>query len=122
MRKSVGRKLREVTVLSWGKVRRFFQATLFRGAIKKSEARREGQCLRCGACCKLVYKCPALFYTEDGLAACKYHKARPLNCRVFPVGEKDLADRNLILPDIPCGYSFKSGGDGVNNEPEEEQA
>jgi hypothetical protein len=35
-----------------------------------------------------------------------------MNCRVFPIDERDLADRDLVLPERACGYSFLRGGDG----------
>ncbi|MBM3335732.1 hypothetical protein FJY63_13825 [Candidatus Sumerlaeota bacterium] len=44
---------------------------------------------------------------EDGVATCTVHKFRPPNCRVFPIDPRDLADRDLVAPDRPCGFSFK---------------
>jgi len=90
-----------------GKVRRFFLAHTRRGReyIRRMEARRIGECRRCGACCKLVYRCPFLRF-ENGVAVCTIHKVRPANCRIFPVDPRDLADRDKIAPDLPCGFSF----------------
>jgi hypothetical protein len=33
-----------------------------------------------------------------------------MNCRVFPIDERDLADRDLVLPDRECGFSFARAG------------
>jgi len=64
-------------------------------------------CARCGACCWLAHPCPSLKWDDAGLTYCEIHKRRTKNCRIFPIDEKDIADRNLILPDVPCGYSFR---------------
>ncbi len=106
MVKTISRKVRKSWLHGWGKVRRFCLAALMPGAVKRHVERRRGECTRCGACCKLVYKCPALFYQEDGTAGCRYHQVRPMNCRVFPIDERDLADRDMVMPEQPCGYSF----------------
>ena len=59
-------------------------------------------------------RCRFLYY-EDGLACCKvYDERKSPNCRRFPMDERDLADRDLILPDRPCGYVFDSNGE--NND------
>jgi hypothetical protein len=88
-----------------GKVRRCYLGLLRRGYVRASLARRRGECRRCGACCQLGYRC-AVLRTHELITACHFHKYRPLNCRVFPVDERDLADRDLIAPDQPCGFHF----------------
>jgi hypothetical protein len=97
---SIGRQVR-------GKVRRFFLAHTRRGRayIQKMERHRRGECERCGACCRLLHRCLFLRF-EDGLAVCAIHTRRPANCRIFPADTGDLADRNQIAPDRPCGFSF----------------
>jgi len=96
-----------VRQLVGGKFRRFWLAHTRQGRqyIRRMEERRAGECARCGACCRLVHRCIFL-KMDNGLAVCTIHKYRPANCRVFPVDLRDLADRNLIAPDIPCGYYF----------------
>ncbi len=115
MVKTIGRQVRKSWVHGWGKVRRFCLAALRPGLVKEHAVRREGECARCGACCRLVYKCPALFFDAEGGAACRYHQVRPMNCRVFPIDERDIADRDLVMPDRSCGFSFKgsNGGGGT---------
>jgi len=95
---------KRVTLL-WGKVRRLWLGVFRRGYVRRSAARRRGECRRCGACCVLGYRCLALRDGEQG-TECRYHSYRPMNCRLFPIDERDLADRDLILPDTPCGYRF----------------
>jgi len=59
---------------------------------------REGACLQCGACCRLVHRCP--FLSRDN--RCKiYGASRPGNCTSFPIDERDLRE-------VPagCGYRF----------------
>jgi Fe-S-cluster containining protein len=77
------------------------------GLVKSKARRRMGECIRCGACCKLIFKCPALYYLPDGTAGCRYHQIKPRMCRVFPIDERDLADRDLVMPERACGYYFK---------------
>ena len=91
--------------LWWGKVRRLYLATFRPGYVRESRARREGECQRCGACCALGVRCPCLRRNGHG-TECAIHGVRPTNCRLFPIDERDLAERDMILPHRPCGYSF----------------
>jgi len=51
-------------------------------------------------------RCRHLEYEGD-LAACRrYDKYRSPNCRNFPIDERDLADRDVVNPDTPCGFCF----------------
>ena len=79
----------------------------FRGRyVRESLARRQGECHRCGACCQMGNRCRFLDYV-DGLAICKvYDKRLSPNCRQFPMSEHDLAERDVILPETPCGWTF----------------
>ena len=103
--------LRLKTRQAWGKVRRFGMYCFNRKAIQRGHARRIGQCLQCGACCRLLYSCQSLVRNEDGSTSCRIHDRRPPNCRKFPVNEADLLDRDGVLPDTPCGFSFKAQDD-----------
>ena len=68
--------------------------------------RLEGQCNRCGVCCKTNRPdCPYLFYEEvDGakLAGCKIQWDKFASCSCYP-DEPDNPDRPL-LPG--CGYKW----------------
>ncbi len=90
-----------------GKIRRFVLAHTRSGRayIAQWEKKRRGECARCGACCRLAHRCVFL-RMENGLAVCTIHAHRPANCRIFPVDLRDIGDRDAILPDRPCGYSF----------------
>lgn len=117
MVKTIGRHVRKSWIHGWGKVRRFCLATLRPRLVRRKTERREGECTRCGACCRLVYRCPALYYDSDGQAGCRYHQLRPMNCRVFPIDERDIADRDLVMPERACGFSFRDAADrGVERE------
>jgi hypothetical protein len=97
-------------VLMWGKVRRLYLGAFRRGYVRRSHARRSGECARCGACCFLGHRCHSLRAKGNGNGhgtECAMHKFRPPNCRLFPIDERDMADRSLIAPDVPCGYSFE---------------
>jgi len=44
---------------------------------------------------------------EAGVTSCNRHKqARLPNCVNFPIDRRDLADRNRIAPQDPCGFSW----------------
>ena len=91
--------------LLWGKVRRFYLGVLRRRYVRRSLELRRGECARCGACCALGYRCWSLRDSDDG-TECRVHGVRPMNCRIFPIDERDLADRDLLNPSVPCGFSF----------------
>jgi hypothetical protein len=89
-----------------GALRRL-RLTVFRpGHVRARRAQRQGECRRCGACCQLAWKCPR-FHDPDGLPSCRmYGRFRPPNCGNFPIDQRDIADRNLICPNEPCGFSW----------------
>ncbi len=99
-----------------GRPRRLFE-NWFRGKrVEESLARRRGECHRCGACCQMGNRCRFLVY-EDGLASCKvYDKRQSVNCRRFPMDKRDLADRDVILPEKPCGYNFDEDVDTCDRD------
>jgi hypothetical protein len=107
------RKIRASVRMGSGKVRRFANGTFRKKHVARKLERRRGECIRCGTCCRLLFKCPYLQTHEDGGTSCRVHQKRPRNCRIFPVDRKCLAERDLLAPDLPCGYSFV-GEDGTD--------
>jgi len=89
----------------WGKVRRLGLGFFRPGYMARNLKRRRGECRRCGVCCHLSVRCP-LFRDLGGLTECRIHGFRPRNCRIFPVDERDIAERDTLAPDVPCGYRF----------------
>lgn len=81
---------------AWGKVRRFGVVRLRRSYVQVKLQRRQGECRRCGNCCKIVFHCPWL---HDG-AHCDIYEKRPVQCRAFPIDERDLRE----VPE--CGFYF----------------
>lgn len=67
---------------------------------------RDGQCNRCGACCKLPFVCPFLRYDASGHASCAIYPVRPLNCRKYPRVSSEL------LTAATCGFHFTGGNGG----------
>ena len=95
-------------ILLAGVCRRFF-LNLFRpGYVKASLARRAGTCKRCGVCCHLIAnKCARLRLHPEGHSTCRFYDLYRLpNCCTFPIDPRDLADRDLVAPDTPCGFSW----------------
>ena len=65
-----------------------------------SNARR-GQCIQCGACCRLPNVCPFLRTDGAGAFTCSAYHFRPLNCRKYPRTRAEW-----ITADT-CGYRFE---------------
>jgi Fe-S-cluster containining protein len=61
---------------------------------------RKGQCVHCGACCKLPNACNFIKTDGDGKIYCAVYAIRPLNCRKYPRSKSEH-----ITPDT-CGYHF----------------
>ncbi len=80
-----------------GKMRRF--ATSLVLPVDKN---RRGDCLKCGACCKFVVRCPFLKYDKDNpsVARCSVYALRPLQCRKYPRSKNEQIHH-------PCGYKFE---------------
>jgi hypothetical protein len=95
----------EMLQLLSGKIRRFTISHFRKGYVRQQEAARKGQCSRCGACCKLLFRCPFLL-EEDGLYSCRIHGNKPENCHIFPINQRDLEDRNIVSPEFKCGFYF----------------
>ena len=75
--------------------------------IRASLLHRIGECQRCGACCQLGWRCHYLQKDAKGIPSCRIHTGRrPPNCHAFPIDQRDIADRNLISPTVPCGFSW----------------
>ena len=101
---------REKTTLAWGKLRRFLLVHLRPGYVRRSIARRQGDCQRTGACCNLLFTCP--LFSAEPLPTCRINSVKPKVCRMFPIDERDLRDRDIVSPGVPCGYSFVPLGPG----------
>ena len=63
--------------------------------------KRKGQCVNCGACCKLPNVCAFLKYSEDGKQYCSIYPIRPLNCRKYPRTEDEHITQDT------CGFTFE---------------
>ena len=85
-----------------GKVRRFVRANIYTAENETLLARREGECTRCGACCKILFKCPFLIEESDNTYKCGIYGDHFNQCRIFPLVPQDLEE-----VDEPCGYTFK---------------
>jgi len=98
-------KIQDKIELGIGKFRRFTQTTLQKRLVQRSLAQRTGECVRCGACCRLAFEC--VFLMKSGSrTTCLIHKLKPDNCKFFPITPMDIADRDKVRPGVPCGYRF----------------
>jgi hypothetical protein len=100
--------LRQMAAMSWGKIRRAFLIGFRKKRVLEKLDRRRGACSRCGACCKILFQCPA-YDDSDGSPKCLIYNDRPGVCGLFPLDEKDLRERNIVMPEKPCGFYFAEG-------------
>jgi Fe-S-cluster containining protein len=84
-----------------GKTRRFVQSSLLKQDPAPLLARREGECNRCGACCKILFRCPFLGTDAEGQHTCRIYDERFAQCRLYPLRASDL--REL---EGECSYTF----------------
>lgn len=83
-----------------GKLRRFFQASVLREDPAPLLAKRQGECNRCGECCKILFRCPFLGEESPGHYTCRIYAQRFEQCRLFPVRPMDLREVKQ------CSYTF----------------
>ena len=102
----------------WGKLRRAFLIAFRKKRVAAKLDRRRGACSRCGACCKIVFRCPA-YDDSNGEPRCLIYNDRPGVCGLFPLDEKDLRDRDIVMPDKKCGFYFEDAQNGNGQEPRE---
>ncbi len=86
-----------------GKTRRFVQASLLRQDPAPLLEKRRGDCNRCGACCKILFRCPFLGEDADGQYTCRIYEKRFAQCRLYPLHVSDL--REL---EGQCSYTFET--------------
>jgi len=79
-----------------GKLKRFGTSL-----VLPVDRNREGDCKRCGACCKFLVNCPFLRPARDDPNAyeCRAYLIRPLQCRKYPRTREEQIHQ-------PCGYYF----------------
>jgi len=82
-------------------VRRFVQAKLQVQDTDALLARRKGECNRCGACCKILFRCPFLATDSEGQYTCRIYERRFAQCRLFPLHASELAELGG-----ECSYTF----------------
>lgn len=89
----------------WGKIRRAWLIAFRKDRVKEKLALRRGACSRCGACCKILFNCPA-YDDSDGNPKCLIYNDRPGVCGLFPLDPADLRERDLVMRGTKCGYYF----------------
>lgn len=72
----------------------------FTTSLLPVDANRQGDCNRCGACCKLPYPCPFLRFDDQGLSSCSVYHLRPPSCRKYP-----RTSAENLTPE-QCGFFF----------------
>lgn len=85
-----------------GKIRRFIQSEFQPNKTAAMLALRDGECNRCGACCRILFRCPFLTTDADGQFSCRIYAHRFAQCRNFPIHTKDLREVE------ECSYSFRA--------------
>jgi Fe-S-cluster containining protein len=86
-----------------GKTRRFVQSSILRQDPAPLLAKRRGECNRCGACCKILFRCPFLGTDADGQYTCRIYEKRFAQCRLYPLRAADLREI-----EGECTYTFEA--------------
>jgi len=85
------------------KLRRYYLTKFRKEFVKQQMAKRKGACKRCGACCKILFKCPYLRYNSEGLAECTIYEKRFEQCDKFPIDNRDFEN----IPGTECGFYYE---------------
>ena len=101
-----------VTLQVRGKLRRFVQANLLKEDPEALLAKRRGECNRCGACCKILFRCPFLATDAEGQYVCRIYEKRFAQCRLFPLHARDLLELGE-----QCSYTFEEQPEPVAKTP-----
>lgn len=91
-----------MTLQMKGKTRRFVQSSLLQQDTSPLLAKRHGECNRCGACCKILFRCPFLGTDADGQYTCRIYDKRFAQCRLYPLHGADLLEL-----EEQCSYTFE---------------
>jgi Fe-S-cluster containining protein len=86
-----------------GKTRRFVQTSLLRRDHTALLSKRHGECNRCGACCKILFRCPFLGTDAEGQYICRIYAKRFASCRVYPLHAGELREI-----EGECSYTFEA--------------
>ena len=84
-------------VEGWGKLRRLCLTKFRPGYVKRMLKTRRGECIRCGSCCAVMFRCPHL----KGENECIIYERRHEQCGHFPIDHRDLRFR-----EDTCGHWF----------------
>lgn len=106
---------RESFLMIMGKIRRAWLIAFQKKKVLDKLALRRGACSRCGACCKILFKCPA-YDESNGEPRCLIYNDRPGVCGLFPLDRDDLRERNIVMPGTKCGYYFEDEPKPVTQE------
>lgn len=98
-------RLGDAFTMILGKIRRGWMIAFQKRKVAENLAHRRGSCSRCGACCKILFQCPA-YDESSGEPKCLIYNDRPGVCGLFPIDARDLKERNLVMPGTRCGYYF----------------
>ncbi len=96
-----------------GKARRFVQANVLKEDTDSLLAKRTGECNRCGACCKILFRCPFLATDPEGQYVCRIYDKRFAQCRLFPLHAQDLRELGE-----QCSYQFEGESEPLGKIPD----
>ena len=100
--RSPAQKLLFIKMRLQGKLRRFIRSTVYTKDNERLLDQRKGECTRCGACCKILVRCPFLDEV-DGEYNCQIYGQHFAQCQIYPLVPKDLEE-----VEAECGYYFES--------------
>jgi hypothetical protein len=98
----------------WASIQRYLLSVFMpekeRNRLKQ---RLEGECNRCGHCCRILFDCPFLYQEPGGLSHCTIYMTRhaPKVCVVFPLDPADLAEIKRAIAPNECSFSYAPGSE-----------
>lgn len=95
-------------------VRHFLTPDDYRANMKKYQ---QGECNRCGSCCRIIFHCPFLQNLPDGTGHCTIYmtKHAPKACVIFPLDPGDLAEIKRAIAPNTCTFDYApEAGDSMS--------
>ncbi|MEW6730548.1 MAG: hypothetical protein AB1489_04345 [Acidobacteriota bacterium] len=93
----------------WASLHRYFLAIITPQSYQRYfKQQLQGECNRCGHCCRILFDCPFLVTEPDGKTHCAIYTTRhaPKICVAFPLNPWDLAEIKRAIAPNQCSFSF----------------
>jgi hypothetical protein len=93
----------------WASFHRYLMALIAPESYRmRNKERLQGECNRCGHCCRILFDCPFLYQEPGGPAHCTIYmtKHAPKVCVIFPLDPADLTEIKRAIAPNECSFSY----------------